>query len=143
MTNIGTPFSSTATKVMLCGGGELGKVVVIELKRLGCEVIVLDRYENAPGMQVADRSYCISMLDGDALRKIYQGNVFTPLALVQTFLPSMLERGSGTILNMVSHAAFHDPPAPPDQGGWGFAYPSSKAAIARLVASPSTCGGRE
>lgn len=70
MTNIGTPFSSTATKVMLCGGGELGKEVVIELKRLGCEVIVLDRYENAPGMQVADRSYCISMLDGDALRKI-------------------------------------------------------------------------
>jgi phosphoribosylglycinamide formyltransferase 2 len=55
---------------MLCGGGELGKEVVIELKRLGCEVIVLDRYENAPGMQVADRSYCISMLDGDALRKI-------------------------------------------------------------------------
>jgi phosphoribosylglycinamide formyltransferase 2 len=70
MTNIGTPFSSTATKVMLCGGGELGKEVVIELKRLACEVIVLDRYENAPGMQVADRSYCISMLDGDALRKI-------------------------------------------------------------------------
>ena len=46
--SIGTPFSETATKVMLCGGGELGKEVVIELKRLGCEVIVLDRYENAP-----------------------------------------------------------------------------------------------
>jgi len=67
---IGTPFSETATRVMLCGGGELGKEVVIELKRLGCEVIVLDRYENAPAMQVADRSYCISMLDGDALKEI-------------------------------------------------------------------------
>jgi len=69
-TTIGTPFSDTATKVMLCGGGELGKEVVIELKRLGCEVIVLDRYENAPAMQVADRSYCISMLDTAALKEI-------------------------------------------------------------------------
>ena len=67
---IGTPFSESATKVMLCGGGELGKEVVIELKRLGCEVIVLDRYENAPAMQVADRSYCISMLDEQALKEI-------------------------------------------------------------------------
>ena len=70
MTTIGTPFSETATKVMLCGGGELGKEVVIELKRLGCEVIVLDRYENAPAMQVADRSHCISMLDEQALKEI-------------------------------------------------------------------------
>ncbi|MBS3744087.1 MAG: formate-dependent phosphoribosylglycinamide formyltransferase [Wenzhouxiangellaceae bacterium] len=67
---IGTPFSETATRVMLCGGGELGKEVAIELKRLGCEVIVLDRYENAPAMQVADRSYCISMLDEQALKEI-------------------------------------------------------------------------
>ena len=69
-TSIGTPFSEKATRVMLCGGGELGKEVVIELKRLGCEVIVLDRYEHAPAMQVADRSYAISMLDGEALKKI-------------------------------------------------------------------------
>lgn len=67
---LGTPFSETATKVMLCGGGELGKEVVIELKRLGCEVIVLDRYENAPAMQVADRSYSLSMLDGEALKAV-------------------------------------------------------------------------
>jgi phosphoribosylglycinamide formyltransferase 2 len=67
---IGTPFSDTATRVMLCGGGELGKEVVIELKRLGCEVIVLDRYEHAPAMQVADRSHVISMLDGEALKAI-------------------------------------------------------------------------
>ncbi|MBY6204534.1 formate-dependent phosphoribosylglycinamide formyltransferase [Halomonas denitrificans] len=67
---IGTPFSDTATRVMLCGGGELGKEVVVELKRLGCEVIVLDRYDHAPAMQVADRSYTLSMLDGAALQDI-------------------------------------------------------------------------
>lgn len=71
-TVLGTPFTSTATKVMLCGSGELGKEVVIELQRLGVEVIALDRYENAPAMQVADRSYTLSMLDGDALRDIVE-----------------------------------------------------------------------
>jgi len=60
------------TKVLMCGSGELGKEVVVELKRLGVEVIAVDRYDNAPGMQVADRSYTISMLDGDALRKIIE-----------------------------------------------------------------------
>jgi phosphoribosylglycinamide formyltransferase 2 len=69
-TCIGTPFSTSATKVLLCGAGELGKEVAIELKRLGCEVIALDRYENAPAMQVADRSYTLSMLDSEALSKI-------------------------------------------------------------------------
>jgi phosphoribosylglycinamide formyltransferase 2 len=70
MTVLGTPFSSSATKVLLCGAGELGKEVAIEFQRLGCEVIALDRYDNAPAMQVADRSYTLSMLDGDALEKI-------------------------------------------------------------------------
>ena len=68
MTSIGTPLSPSATRVLLCGGGELGKEVVIELQRLGVEVIVVDRYENAPAMQVAHRSHTISMLDGDSLR---------------------------------------------------------------------------
>ncbi len=72
MTSIGTPLSNTATKVLLCGGGELGKEVVIELQRYGVEVIVVDRYENSPAMQVAHRSHAISMLDGDALRKIIE-----------------------------------------------------------------------
>lgn len=72
MTSIGTPFSSTATKVLLCGSGELGKEVAIELQRLGVEVIACDRYDNAPAMQVADRSYTLSMLDGDALRKVIE-----------------------------------------------------------------------
>ena len=57
MTRIGTPLSPTATRVLLCGCGELGKEVVIELQRLGCEVIGVDRYANAPAMQVAHRSH--------------------------------------------------------------------------------------
>ena len=70
MTRIGTPFTTTATKVLLCGAGELGKEVVIELQRLGVEVIAVDRYANAPAMQVADRSHQISMLDGEALEAV-------------------------------------------------------------------------
>ncbi|MCG6865282.1 MAG: formate-dependent phosphoribosylglycinamide formyltransferase [Thiogranum sp.] len=70
MTSIGTPLSATATRVLFCGGGELGKEVVIELQRLGVEVIVLDRYDHAPAMQVAHRSYTVSMLDGAALHAI-------------------------------------------------------------------------
>ena len=70
MSTIGTPFKSNSTKAMLLGSGELGKEVVIELKRLGVEVIAVDKYANAPAMQVSDRSYVISMLDADALEKI-------------------------------------------------------------------------
>jgi len=72
MTTIGTPLSPSATRVLFCGGGELGKEVVIELQRLGAEVIVGDRYENAPAMQVAHRSHVINMLDGDALRAVIE-----------------------------------------------------------------------
>jgi NAD(P)-dependent dehydrogenase (short-subunit alcohol dehydrogenase family) len=71
----------------------------------------------------------------EQMRAIYQGNVFTPLALVQTILPGMLERNSGTLLNMVSLSAFNNPPAAGDKGGWGFAYPSSKAAVSRMAGS--------
>ncbi|MBH97932.1 MAG: phosphoribosylglycinamide formyltransferase 2 [Rhodospirillaceae bacterium] len=70
MTSIGTPGTETATRVLLCGGGELGKEVVIELQRLGVEVIVCDRYENSPAMQVAHRSYSLNMLDGPELREV-------------------------------------------------------------------------
>lgn len=72
MATIGTPMSLTATKVVLCGSGELGKEFVIELQRYGVEVIALDKYANAPAMQVADRSYVLSMLDGKALREIIE-----------------------------------------------------------------------
>ncbi len=72
MSRIGTPLSSTSTKAMLLGSGELGKEVVIELQRLGVEVIAVDRYANAPAMQVAHRSHVISMLDGEALRRLVE-----------------------------------------------------------------------
>ena len=72
MTAIGTPLRPKATKVMMLGSGELGKEVVIELQRLGVEVIAVDRYENAPAQQVAHRAYTISMLDGAALRALVE-----------------------------------------------------------------------
>ena len=77
------------------------------------------------------------LLDVNAgqLTAIYQGNVLTPLLAVQRVLPGMLDRGAGAIINMVSGSAVNPPPAPADQGGWGFAYPSSKAALLRMVLS--------
>ena len=67
---IGTPLSTSATRVMLLGAGELGKEVNIALQRLGVEVIAVDRYPNAPGHQVAHRSHVINMADGQALREL-------------------------------------------------------------------------
>jgi NAD(P)-dependent dehydrogenase (short-subunit alcohol dehydrogenase family) len=72
-------------------------------------------------------------LTAENVERIYRGNVLAPLWLVQRLLPGMLARGRGTIVNMVSESGFTDPPAPAGQGGWGFAYSSSKSAIARLV----------
>ncbi|MCG8393057.1 MAG: formate-dependent phosphoribosylglycinamide formyltransferase [Pseudomonadales bacterium] len=72
MTSIGTPFTDTATRVMLLGSGELGREVAIELIRYGCEVIAVDRYDHAPAMQVAQRSHVINMLDGSALRALVE-----------------------------------------------------------------------
>lgn len=67
---IGTPLSASATRVMLLGAGELGKEVIIALQRLGVEVIAVDRYENAPGHQVAHRAHVIDMTDPKALRAL-------------------------------------------------------------------------
>lgn len=72
MTKIGTPLSPTATTVLLCGAGELGKEVAIELQRLGVEVVAIDRYPYAPAMQVAHRSHVVSMLDGEELRRVIE-----------------------------------------------------------------------
>ncbi len=69
---IGTPLSSSATRVMLLGAGELGKEVIIALQRLGVEVIAVDRYANAPGHQVAHRAHVIQMTDGAALRELIE-----------------------------------------------------------------------
>lgn len=72
MTTLGTPNAPGATRVLLLGSGELGKEVSIELMRLGCEVIAVDRYANAPAMQVAHRSHVIDMLDGAAIRGVVE-----------------------------------------------------------------------
>ena len=72
MAIIGTPLSESATRVLFCGAGELGKEVIIEMMRLGVEVIAVDRYPNAPGMQVAHRSHVINMLDGAELRRVIE-----------------------------------------------------------------------
>ena len=69
---IGTPLSPSATRVMLLGAGELGKEVLIALQRLGVETIAVDRYADAPGMQVAHRSHVVSMTDGPALRALIE-----------------------------------------------------------------------
>jgi phosphoribosylglycinamide formyltransferase 2 len=72
MLKLGTPLTSSAIKVMMLGSGELGKEVVIEFQRYGVEVIAVDRYANAPAMQVAHRAHVINMLDGTALRALIE-----------------------------------------------------------------------
>lgn len=72
MVTLGTPLSPSGTRIMLLGSGELGKEVAIELQRFGCEVIAVDRYANAPAMQVAHRAHVINMLDGNAIRQLVE-----------------------------------------------------------------------
>lgn len=72
MVKIGSVFTSVGKKALLCGSGELGKEVAIELQRYGVEVVALDKYPNAPAMQVAHRSHVLSMLDGEHLRRIIE-----------------------------------------------------------------------
>ena len=70
MTKIGTTFTKSGKKAVLCGSGELGKEVTLELQRYGVEVVALDKYANAPAMHVAHRNHVLSMLDGDALEAV-------------------------------------------------------------------------
>ena len=70
MTKIGTTFTNSGKKAVLCGSGELGKEVALELQRYGVEVVALDKYENAPAMHVAHKSRVLSMLDGEALKQV-------------------------------------------------------------------------
>ena len=70
MANIGTTFTKSGKKAVLCGSGELGKEVALELQRYGIEVVALDKYANAPAMHVAHSSHVLSMLDGDALEAV-------------------------------------------------------------------------
>ena len=70
MANIGTTFTKSGKKAVLCGSGELGKEVALELQRYGVEVVALDKYENAPAMHIAHKSHVLSMLDGEALKAV-------------------------------------------------------------------------
>ena len=72
MVEIGTVLTPVGKKALLCGSGELGKAVAIELQRYGVEVVALDKYANAPAMQVAHRSHVLSMLDGKKLREVIE-----------------------------------------------------------------------
>ena len=72
MVEIGAVLTPVGKKALLCGSGELGKEVAIELQRYGVEVVALDKYANAPAMQVAHRSHVLSMLDGKKLREVIE-----------------------------------------------------------------------
>ena len=72
MANIGNPFTPSEKKAVLCGSGELGKEVAIELERYGVNVVAVDKYPGAPAMQVAQSSHVLSMLDGDALAQVIE-----------------------------------------------------------------------
>jgi phosphoribosylglycinamide formyltransferase 2 len=100
--NIGTPLKQGATRLLLLGSGELGKEVAIEAQRLGVEVIAVDRYANAPAMQVAHRSHVISMLDREALRRVVaqeQPDLIVPeIEAIDTAFLLELEQGGQRVI---------------------------------------------
>jgi phosphoribosylglycinamide formyltransferase 2 len=101
--SIGTPFKNLAKKILLCGAGELGKEVVIELQRYGVEVIAVDSYADAPAMQVADRCHIISMLDGQELKRVIElekPNLIVPEveAIATDTLAELETAGSVTVI---------------------------------------------
>jgi phosphoribosylglycinamide formyltransferase 2 len=100
--NIGTPLSPNATRVMLLGSGELGKEVIIALQRLGVEVIAVDRYENAPGHQVAHRSHVIDMTDSEALLNLVKSEkphyIVPEIEAINTDVLAHIEKSGDAII---------------------------------------------
>ena len=94
----------------------------------GIELLVNNAIYQGPG--IMDR---VLSLDPARVEDILRGNLSSPLRLVQHFLPGMLERKRGAIVNLVSAAGMSDPPVAPERGGWGFAYGASKAALIRMA----------
>lgn len=92
------------------------------------DVLVNNGIYQGPGTMIP-----VLDIQPEHLNNIFQGNLYSQLLLVQLCLPQMLERNSGSIINMVSQAGMIDPPAVASKGGWGFAYGSSKAAFIRMV----------
>jgi NAD(P)-dependent dehydrogenase (short-subunit alcohol dehydrogenase family) len=104
-----------------------------EIRRRGRDALairldLLDRATTGPGSLEL-----FLEVDLQTVETMFRANVFAQIHLVQQVLPSMLERGSGTVINMVSGAGLNDPPAPAGRGGWGFAYAATKAAFHRMV----------
>jgi phosphoribosylglycinamide formyltransferase 2 len=99
---LGTPLSEGATRILLLGSGELGKEVVIEAQRLGVECIAVDRYANAPAMQVAHRSHVINMLDGEEIRRVVQAEkphfIVPEIEAIHTPTLIELEREGHTVI---------------------------------------------
>jgi phosphoribosylglycinamide formyltransferase 2 len=93
---LGSATSSSATKALLLGSGELGKEVAIELQRFGIEVIAADSYDNAPAMQVAHRSHVFSMLDGKRLEEVIR------LEKPDFIIPEVEAIATDTLLNLES-----------------------------------------
>ena len=120
MTSLGTKFSPTATKVLMLGSGELGKEVVIELQRLGVEVIACDRYANAPAMQVADRSHSFSMLDSSEMRRVIeqeQPDLIVPeIEAIATDTLLELEQEGFQVIPTAKRPADHEPGGYPPPG---------------------------
>lgn len=102
---IGSPLTPSATKVMLLGSGELGKEVIIALQRYGVEVIAVDRYENAPGHQVAHRAYTIDMTDAAALKALVQQEqphlIVPEIEALNTDALADIERAGTTVIPTV------------------------------------------
>ena len=110
MTTLGTPLSPQATKVMLLGSGELGKEVLIALQRLGVETIAVDRYENAPGQQVAHHARTITMSDPAQLKALIEAE--RPLLVVPE-----IEAIATPMLRSWAGRRPHDSTAPPADDG--------------------------
>ena len=99
---IGSPLSPNATRVMLLGSGELGKEVIIALQRLGVEVIAVDRYQNAPGHQVAHRSYVIDMTNSEALLNLVKSEkpqyIVPEIEAINTVVLAQIEKSGDAIV---------------------------------------------
>ena len=102
MVTIGTPLAANATRLLLLGSGELGKEVALEAQRYGVEVIAVDRYANAPAMQVAHRAHVIRMLDGDAIRRVVEQErphlIVPEIEAIHTPTLQELEREGHTVI---------------------------------------------
>ena len=107
----------------------IGAVVSTTLERWKrIDVLVNNAVYTAPGSM--DRFQDLPL---EVIERIFEANVFAQIHLTQHVLPGMLERGSGTVINITSHVAGADPPGPVGDGGWGFGYAASKGAFHRMA----------